>query len=121
MSRFLLESSVPRLDLTKLKTYPLASRRSNVNMAAFARVCRKGSSFRQFYESLPDFLAARDLKRIVTAIVEARLQRKPFLWMMGAHVIKVGLNPLLIDMVRRKVITAIALNGAGGIHDFELA
>ncbi len=112
---------MPHLDLTKLKTYPLASRRSKVNMAAFARVCRKGSSFRQFYDSLPDFLAVRDLKRIVQAIVEARRQRKPFLWMMGAHVIKVGLNPLLIDMVRRRVITAVALNGAGVIHDFELA
>ena len=110
-----------KLDLSRLKTYPLASRSSKVNMAAFARVGRKGSSFRQFYDSLPDFLAAKDLKRLVRAIVEARRARKPVLWMMGAHVIKVGLNPLLIDMVQRRVITAVALNGAGVIHDFELA
>ena len=111
----------PSLNLAKLTTYPLASRRSKVNHAAFSRVCRKGASFRQFYQSLPDILAAKEFDRVVQAIVQARRRRKPVLWMLGAHVIKVGLNPLLIHLIRRKIITALALNGAGAIHDFELA
>ena len=78
-------------------------------------------SFRDFYDSLPDFLAATNLRTIAKAIAEAHRRKKPVLWMMGAHVIKVGLSPLLIHMIRRKVITALALNGAGVIHDFELA
>ena len=109
------------LDLTKLKTYPLASRRSKVSHEAFARVGRKGLLFRDFYQSLPQILAARDLRIVVKAIVEARRRKKPVLWMFGAHVLKVGLNPLLIHLLRRNVVTALALNGAGVIHDFELA
>jgi len=112
---------VPTLDLTKLKTYPLASRPSKVSHGTFAQACRKGSSFREFYESLPEILAAKEFRAVVTAIVQARRRRKPVLWMLGAHVIKVGLNPLLTQLLRRKVITALALNGAGVIHDFELA
>jgi len=112
---------VPTLDIAKLKTYPLASRRSTVSLAAFARPCRKGGSFQEFYESLPDLLAAKQLRVVVDAIVQAHRKRKTVLWMFGAHVIKVGLSPLLIQLIRRKVITAIALNGAGVIHDFELA
>ncbi len=112
---------MPGLDFTKLKTYPLASRRSKVNQAAFARPGRKGISFRAFYDGLPDFLAARSLRLVASAIVEAHRRKRPVLWMCGAHVIKVGLSPLLLQLVRRKVITAIALNGAGAIHDFELA
>ena len=113
--------SVPTLDFAKLKTYPAGSRKSKVNFNAFARVCRRGGSFRQFYESLPDFLAASELRAVVEAMVAAHAQRKRVLWMFGAHVIKVGLSPLLIELLRRKVVTAIALNGAGVIHDFELA
>ena len=112
---------MPTLDIAKLKTYPLASRRSNVSLAAFARPCRKGGSFREFYDSLPEILAAKQLRVVVDAIVQAHRHRRPVLWMFGAHVIKVGLSPLLIQLIRRKVITAIALNGAGVIHDFELA
>jgi len=112
---------VPTLELTRLKTYPLASRKSKVSLAAFARVGRKGRSFREFYESLPDFLAAKDFKLLVSAIVQAHRLRKPVLWMLGAHVIKVGISPLLIELIRRRVVTAVAMNGAGVIHDFELA
>ena len=112
---------MPTLDFTKLRTYPAGSRKSKVNRNAFARVCRRGGSFRQFYESLPDFLAAQSLRAVVDAVVAAHAQRKRVLWMFGAHVIKVGLSPLLIELMQRKVVTAIALNGAGVIHDFELA
>lgn len=112
---------MPTLDLRKLKTYPVGSRKSKVNVKGFASVCRKGTSFRQYYESLPDILAARDLRAVVDAIVAAHQRRKTVLWMFGAHVIKVGLSPLLIEMLKRKIVTAIAMNGAGVIHDFELA
>ncbi len=112
---------MPSLDFTKLKTYPAGSRKSKVNFQAFARVCRRGGSFRQFYESLPGFLAAKEFQTVVDAIVSARKADKPFLLMCGAHVIKVGLSPLLIELLKRRVIGAIALNGAGVIHDFELA
>lgn len=109
------------LDFSKLKTYPAGSRKSKVNFQAFASVCRKGGSFREFYDSLPDFLAAAQLRAVAQAIVEARRRRKPVLWMFGAHLIKVGLSPLLLDLLKRKVVTGLAMNGAGVIHDFELA
>ena len=109
------------LDLRKLKTYPLASRRSKVSHDAFARVGRKGLSFLEFYQSLPQILAAQNFRTVVRAIVEARRKKKPVIWMFGAHVLKVGLNPLIINLLRRKVVTGLAMNGAGVIHDFELA
>ena len=112
---------MPTLDFTKLKTYPAGSRTSKVNVKAFARVCRRGTSFNEFYESLPHILAVNELRAVVDAIVAARQRRKTVLWMFGAHVIKVGLSPLLLELIKRKVVTAIALNGAGVIHDFELA
>ena len=112
---------MPTLDFSKLKTYPAGSRKSKVKFDAFAKVCRKGGFFRQFYDSLPNFLAAKDFKMVADAIVAAHARRKTVLFMCGAHVIKVGLSPLLLELIRRKVVTAIALNGAGVIHDFELA
>lgn len=112
---------MPTLDFSKLKTYPAGSRKSKVNFEAFARMCRKGGSFRQFYESLPNFLAVKEFRTVVEAIATAHRQRKTVLWMFGAHVLKVGLSPLLLELIKRKALTAIALNGAGVIHDFELA
>ena len=109
------------LDLARLKTYPLAGRKSKVRRSDFARVCRKRGSFREFYDALPDFLAVRSLRAIVQAIAQARRRGKPVILMMGAHVLKVGLSPLIIELVRRDIVTAIALNGAGIIHDFEIA
>jgi len=112
---------VPTLDVAKLKTYPAGSRKSKVRFDAFARLCRKGGTLSQFYDSLPNLLAVNELRTIVDAMVTAHTRRKTVLWMFGAHVIKVGLSPLLIDFLKRKIVTAIAMNGAGVIHDFELA
>ena len=103
------DRSVPILDFTKLKTYPAGSRKSKVNFNAFARACRKGGSFRQFYESLPNILAVNEFRGVVDAIVAAHESRKTVLWMFGAHVIKVGLSPLLHELIKRKVVTAIAM------------
>lgn len=110
-----------KLDVSKLKTYPASSRKSKVSAAAFARVCRKGGSFRQFYDSLPRFLAVNELRAVVDAHVAAASRKKTVLWMFGAHVLKVGLTPLVIEMLKRGVVKAIAMNGAGIVHDFELA
>lgn len=109
------------LDFTKLKTYPAGSRKSKVRFDAFAKPCRKGGSFKAYFDSLPKFLAANDFKLIVDAIATAATRRKTFLLMFGAHVLKVGLSPLLIELIERKVVTAVAMNGAGIVHDFELA
>jgi len=108
-------------DLSAVKTSPLGERRNKVHLSDFARVCGPGATFQDFFDSLPDQLAARDLKQIVSAVVSAYRHQKPVIWAMGAHVIKCGLSGLVIELMRRGVISAVALNGAGAIHDFEIA
>ena len=109
------------VDLNKIKTYSIKKRFSKVDKKAFAGVSAKGGSFKEFYESLPDILKASDLKAVASAIVRARKKKRAVIFMMGAHVIKCGLSPLVIDLIRRKIISSIVLNGAGIIHDFEIA
>jgi hypothetical protein len=82
---------------------------------------RRGGSFQKFLETLPDILAGQTFKAVVAAIVTARQRGKPVILGMGAHPTKVGLNPILVDLMRKGVITAVAMNGAVVIHDFELA
>jgi hypothetical protein len=110
----------PPLDFSRIRTYPVADRANKVALESFAKPHSKGASFAHFLDSLPDFLAVSDLKAIVADIVQAVRNRRPVVLMMGAHVIKVGLNPVLIQAMRRGILSAIALNGAGAIHDFEL-
>ena len=109
------------IDLNKVKTYSIKKRLSRVDKKAFAGVPAKGGSFQEFYESLPDILKVRDLKAVVSAIIRARKKQRAVIFMMGAHVIKCGLSPLVIDLIREKIISAVVLNGAGIIHDFEIA
>jgi hypothetical protein len=104
-----------------LKTYPLRSRPSKVTPALFGRPTRASDPVRLFLDHLPDVLAARDLKDLLARMRRARERKKPILWGLGAHVIKVGLSPVLIDLMRKGWISGIALNGAGIVHDFELA
>jgi len=92
-----------------------------VNSADFARVPAKNKTFKGFFDSLPNILKAKDLRSIVNDIVAARKKGKSVILMAGAHVIKCGLNPVLIELIKNKVITCICLNGAGIIHDFEIA
>jgi deoxyhypusine synthase len=82
---------------------------------------RRGALFRRFLNSLPDILAVKSLREVVQAIVKARQRGRPVILGMGAHPIKVGLNPILVDLIKRGIITAVAMNGAVIIHDFELA
>ncbi len=109
------------MDLAKLKTYPISKRKSRVRRQDFAKPASKGASFSDFYDSLPNVLAANDLKQVVDAIISARKKKKPVIAMMGSHVIKCGLNPVIIELIKKDIITAIALNGSGAIHDFEIA
>lgn len=109
------------MDLKKIKTYSAKSRKHKVSLGALAKTAKKNSSFSTFYDNLPDFLAVKELKAAVAAILKAHKAGKPVIFGMGAHVIKVGLSPILIDLMKKKVIDCIALNGAGAIHDFELA
>ena len=109
------------IDLAKLKTYPISKRKSKVKYQAFAKAPLKARSFSDFYDSLPDILAGRGFPQVVDAIISARKKKKPVIAMMGSHVIKCGLNPVIIELIKKKVITAIALNGSGAIHDFEIA
>lgn len=116
-----MDEALKPIDLRGIKTYPLGERPSKVTAAALARVWQKGGAFRDFLASLPDILGAHDLKAVGDAIVAARRAGKPVIVGMGAHVIKVGLSPVVIDLMERGIVTAIAMNGAGPIHDFELA
>jgi hypothetical protein len=110
-----------RIDLTKIKTIRLDTRKCKVAVKDFAHLSKKGSGFKDFYNSMPDILAARNFKAVVDDIVWAHKKKKMVLFMMGAHVIKCGLSPLVIDLMKRRVVKAIALNGAGIIHDTEVA
>lgn len=112
---------IPPIDVSDLTTYPLKKRHSKVRVSDFATPWKRGGSFEQFFASLPDLLAAKMLRAVATAIATAHRQRRPVIVGIGAHVIKVGLAPLLVDLMERGIVTAVAMNGAGIIHDFELA
>ena len=109
------------INIETLKTYPLESRKSKVDRTNFARPWKPKGTLEDFLDRLPDILSARDIKAIVSAISKAHEGGKNVVMAMGAHVIKVGLNPVVIDLMERGVITAIAMNGACIIHDLEVA
>lgn len=108
-------------DSSDVSTYPLASRPSKVRHEDFARPWNPNSGFAGWLDSLPSILAVNDLRAVVTAIQQARQEDRGVVWGLGAHVIKTGLAPVLIDLMERGYVSAIALNGAGLIHDFEIA
>jgi hypothetical protein len=108
-------------DLSGVRTYPLASRKSKANAADFARVPTPGGSVAAFVDGLPDILAGADFKAVVAALRAAHAADRGVVWGIGAHVIKTGLSPVLIDLMERGYVSALAMNGAGVIHDFELA
>ncbi|MBA2305872.1 MAG: hypothetical protein H0W08_25010 [Acidobacteria bacterium] len=108
-------------DLSGVRTYPLASRPSKVNARDFAKVPARDVSVAGLVDSLPDILAGTDLKAVIAALRAARESSGGIIWGVGAHVIKTGLSPVLIDLMERGFMSALALTGAGIIHDFELA
>ncbi len=109
------------INLNKVKRYSIKKRLSKVKQGDFAAKPAKGRSFCAFFDSLPNILKAKDLRAVSDGIVSARKKNKGVILLAGAHVIKCGLNPVLIELIEKKVITCICLNGAGIIHDFELA
>jgi hypothetical protein len=108
------------ISLKKIKTCRLKARKSKVALDKVGQPFREWS-FRAFLDSLPDILAARDFREVVRAIISARKKDRPVILGMGAHPIKVGLSPLIIHLIESNVITAVAMNGACIVHDFELA
>ncbi|MEW6673003.1 MAG: hypothetical protein AB1427_14960 [Thermodesulfobacteriota bacterium] len=109
------------IDLNHIKTKPLAERKSLVKAGDAARPWRNGASFKDFLDSLPNILAGSQVRKVIAAMAAAAKSEKVIILGMGAHVIKVGLNPVVVDLMERGIVSAVAMNGAGIIHDFELA
>jgi hypothetical protein len=107
-------------DFARLKTVPIARRPNKVDPSVLAHPPGADRSFDAFWDALPAILAAKDLRFVVEQIVAAA-GRRAVVAMLGGHVIKVGLGPLLIQLMRRKAVTHVAMNGSAAIHDFELA
>lgn len=108
-------------DLSGVVTYPLKARRSKAAVTDFGRPHAKGAGVSGWLESLPAMLAAADFKAVVRAILDARARNAVVLWGLGAHVVKTGLSPIVIDLMERGFVSALATHGAGIIHDFEVA
>src|SRR3989454_10135336 len=113
--------SIHPIMLGAVHTYPPASRKSKVSIRDFAKAPAANTSLTKFLDALSNILAAEDLRHLLAAIHSARKQRRAILWGVGGHVIKVGLGPVLIDLMKRGFVSAIAMNGAALIHDFEIA
>lgn len=109
------------IDLTNIETYSIKNRKSTVDIKDLGRPYEKGSSFKKFSGTLPNILAAKDIKEVAEKVVDAYRKKKVIAVGMGAHVIKVGLGPVIIDLMELGLITSISMNGAGIIHDSELA
>jgi len=116
-----MSKSFKPIDLSQLRTYPLSERKSKVSSDDFAKTWVKGSSISDFLDNLPNILAGSHINAVISSIVSAFKKKKTIVFAMGAHVIKVGLSSIVIDLMERRVITAVALNGACIIHDLELA
>ena len=108
-------------DLSGVRTYPLASRASKANARDFAKPVAPGASVAALVESLPSILSGADFRAVVGALRTARHEDRGIVWGLGAHVLKTGLSPIIIDLMERGFVSALAMNGAGVIHDFELA
>jgi hypothetical protein len=109
------------LTLGGVHTYSLDSRKSKVGVRDFAKPAGSNASVRKFLDSLPNILAAQDLRELLAALHRAKKQQKAILWGMGGHVVKTGLGPVLIDLMRRGFVSGVAMNGAALVHDFEIA
>jgi hypothetical protein len=108
-------------DLSRVTTVPVAGRRNKVDPRLLASPPGSDRSFSAFLAALPDVLAARDLRSVIDAVTEAKRNRRGVILLLGGHVVKVGLGPLVNTWLARGIATHVALNGAAAIHDFELA
>jgi len=108
-------------DLARVRTVPVLRRENKVSASEFARPPKAGASFRDFIESLPDILVARDFRRVVDAVASAAARKRGVVLMLGGHIVKTGLAPLLVQLMERGVVTHVAMNGSAAIHDYEIA
>jgi len=114
--------STPReADLSKVRTIPVAGRPNKVSAAEFATPPAADRSFGAFLASLPDVLKAADFRRVVDAVAQAHRKRRAVIAMLGGHVVKTGVGPLLVDLMKRGIVTDVAMNGSAAIHDYEIA
>lgn len=114
-------SSSREADLAKLRTVPVLRRENKVSADEFAKAPGTDRSFHAFVDSLPDILVARDFRRVVDAIADAARNERAVVVMLGGHIVKTGLAPLLVTLMERRVVTHVAMNGSAAIHDFEIA
>lgn len=115
------DNDLSPLELERVKTYPLASRPSKVSLDDFAKPIRGDASLNEFIDSLPNVLAVQSLRNLAARIQRARELQKPIIWGFGGHVIKTGLAPVIIDLMKRGYVSAIAANGSVLVHDAEIA
>ncbi|GAX59707.1 protein kinase [Candidatus Scalindua japonica] len=108
------------IDLKKIKTYPIKKRKNLVDIGQFGKPV-EFKNINKFIDSLPTVLAADDLRKVIDNIVKAYSKDRQVVLAMGAHVIKCGLSPIVIDLMKRGIITAVAMNGSGAIHDYEIS
>ncbi|MBM4055690.1 MAG: hypothetical protein FJ264_13720 [Planctomycetes bacterium] len=109
------------MDLGKINTYSIKERQNLSNIHLFAKPSVPSDGIKSFFESLPEILASANLRKVIDAIVLAHRNKRPVVMSFGAHVIKCGLSPLIIDLMKRNIITALAMNGAAAIHDYEVS
>lgn len=109
------------IDLSKVRRYPIRERANKTSIRGFGKPLDPKGSARDFFASLPAFLKATDLNEFIAAVVKARKAGRPFHLLLGAHTIKVGLSPIFIDLMKRSIVTGLSFNGAGLVHDLELA
>jgi hypothetical protein len=109
------------IDTSKIKTYSLKLRKSKVDSNLSAAPYRPGGSFKDFMRSMPGILAGESFRAVVSAVAGAKRAGRPVALGMGAHVVKVGLVPTIVDLMERGIISAVAMNGAVIVHDFEMA
>ena len=109
------------IDLTEIKTYELASRPSKVTTDDFSRAVTESDSLAEFLDKLPNILAVQSMRELAVRIRRARDRSKPIIWGLGGHVIKTGLSPIVIDLMERGFVTAVAVNGSVLVHDTEIA
>jgi len=115
------EYSTKPLDLSGVSTYPLHERKSKVHTAMFGKPMDGSENVLGFISKLPHILAGDGLRALIRAILYARSSNKPIIWGLGAHVVKVGLGPVINDLMQAGLVTGIAMNGSAAIHDFEVA
>lgn len=116
-----MSTKFTEFDTSRLSTHSTEGKGRKTEICDSARPWTRGGGVRDLINSLPDILAGRDLKSAVSAIVAAVRSKSPVMLCMGAHVIKCGLSPVIADLIRRRIVTMLALNGAGAVHDVEMA